>query len=394
MLSSLLQTLLGATFRANPAYEVVVFDRLPEHQQALLSNIRTDPDMYGVAVPRDSTAPASKAIDHDTALLFFTLQTPGRLPVYIQHLIAGDDGNDLARLVLDGLFEIERHGTFHSGAEAYAFLYGIAPQAEPTSLPARLSRDALQYAQALPIDDPMKLAARLYFYNRLPFTPIWRQRFPDQEAVDQFVGVHTGSALNGSFDQRWTRTSPPGGTKGWHMWRARRRQRNTTHSYKLYVSPDCASVPQAWQTTVAVLAESAAHSLKIGCDIYGLLRPDKIVAYFGSYADLEASATPLRRELAGCAAHGVPFTAAIGEDGLLSWGTDPPRDQQTFSWQISESWRVWVCHRLATALVLARQRPHQTIEPWRFAMERIQLEGVDVLTWTPAQTIWQASSEE
>ena len=139
-ISPLLRTLLDATFRANPAYDLVVFDRLPQHQQTLLGDIRNDPDMYGVAFRRDSTARASKAIDRDTALLFFTLQTPARLPAYVQRLIAGQDGEDIARLVLDGIFEIEHNGSFISGADAYTALYGAAPLPDATSLPARLSR--------------------------------------------------------------------------------------------------------------------------------------------------------------------------------------------------------------------------------------------------------------
>lgn len=392
MTMSLIPALFEATLRANPAYELVVFDRLSPQQQALLSNIRDDPNMYGVIVPRSPGGGASKAIDRDTALLFFTLQTPGRLPSYVRALIRDQDGEDIARLVLDGLLEIQHQGGFVSGADAYTLLYGVAPLPEATSAPARLSRAALRYAQQLQSDDTMQLAARLYFYHRLPLTPAWRQRFPDQAALDQFLGLHADGPAAAVREQHWMRTSPPQGTKGWHAWRSRHtRSRGGAQTYKLYVSPDCAQVPEAWQTTLAVLPAYGAHTIKIGCNVHGLLRPDKIVAYFRRHADLEAAAEHLQREIAGCPAHGVPFTAAITEDGLLSWGTDPPPDQQVLNWQPSESWRVWICHQLAAALVLARRRPNTAIEPWRFAMERVQLEGVDVLTWTPAATIWQAS---
>ena len=393
-LSPLLRTLLDATFRANPAYDLMVFDRLPEYQQTILGDIRNDPDMYGVAFLRDSASRVSKAIDRDTALLFFTLQSPGRLPAYVQHLVADQEGEDIARLVLDGIFEIEHNGSFVSGADAYTLLYGIAPLPDATSLPARLSRAALQYAQALQLNDVMKLAARLYFYHRQPLTPVWRQRFPSQAAIDHFLGLDSDAPIAALIEQHWARASSASGSKGWHIWRSRRtRSRSGNQTYKLYISPDFAQVPMAWQAALAVLASHAAHTIKIGCDVHGLLRPDKIVAYFGDFADLEAGASRLQSELGGCAAHGVPFTAAFGEEGLLSWGTDPPRDQQVLQWQASESWRVWICHRLAAALVQAREHPTETIEPWRFAMERLQFEGVDIQTWTPAATIWRAPEE-
>jgi hypothetical protein len=391
MVPALAHSLFEATFRASPAYDLMVFDRLPQYQQELLADLRNDPAMYGVIFPRESAARSSKAVDRDTALLIFTLQTPGRLPSYVRALLDRQDGEDIARLVLDGILEIECDGAFLSGADAYPLLYGIAPLPEAAGVPTRLSRAALQYAQALPIDDPMKLAARLYFYNRRPFTAMWRRQFPTQEAVDRFLGLDLEHTMSDPAYQHWTRISAPAGSKGWHAWRSRRARREADSTYKLYVSPDHACMAEAWRSTIGILAGYGAHMIKIGCDIQGMLRPDKIVAYFGRFADLEAGAAHLQRELAGCAAHGVPFTAALGADGLLSWGTDPPRDQQVMSWQSSESWRVWVCHRLAAALVLARGQANQLLEPWRFAMERVQLEGVDVATWTPAATIWQAS---
>jgi hypothetical protein len=393
MTAMLVDALFEATFRANPAYDLLAFDRLPQHQQAMLAELRADPSMYGVVFRHDSASRACKAVDRDTALLLFTLQSPSRLPSYVRALLADQEGDDIARLVLDGLLEIEHNGAFISGANAYAALYGLAPLPDATSVPARLSHAALQYAQALPIDDPMKLAARLYFYHRQPLTPFWRQQFPTQRSVDRFLGIEPEPAIAGVVERHWKRISPPTGSKGWHIWRARHSRHTSAISCKLYVSPDHSCLPIVWQATLEVLADSGAHMIKIGCDIHGLLRPDKIVVYFDDFAELQAGAARLERALGGCAAHGVPFTAAISDDGMLSWGTDPPPNQQVLSWQPAESWRVWICHRLAAALVLARQQAAQTIEPWRFAMQRIQLEGVDILTWTPAATIWQAAKE-
>ena len=58
------------------------------------------------------------------------------------------------------------------------------------------------------------------------------------------------------------------------------------------------------------------------------------------------------RSLGSCPAHGVPFTAEISPDGLLSWGADPPG--RSFSdGADSTSWRMWVTRRLAEYLTVA-----------------------------------------
>jgi hypothetical protein len=136
--------------------------------------------------------------------------------------------------------------------------------------------------------------------------------------------------------------------------------------------------------------------MKIGMDAAGLLRPDKIVAYFGSREDLDTAARELANELQGCPAHGVPFTAGIDDDGLLSWGIDPPESERPLSWLDRESWRLWIAKSLGAALALAKgaARPlaQQVVEPWRFAVERVRRHGVDVDTWTPADTLWRAGA--
>jgi hypothetical protein len=125
---------------------------------------------------------------------------------------------------------------------------------------------------------------------------------------------------------------------------------------------------------------------KIGKGAQGLLRPDKMVAYFSSYEDLAETAKQLEQEMARCPAQGVPFTAELGGDGLLSWGVDPPAEEQVLPWLERESWRLWVTNRLAVALIDTSNGNTAKLEPWQFALRRLQLEGVDTHTWTPAGT--------
>jgi hypothetical protein len=86
----------------------------------------------------------------------------------------------------------------------------------------------------------------------------------------------------------------------------------------------------------------------------------------------------------------VPFTAALDEAGLLSWGIDPPKHEQSLGWAAHESWRLWLTNRLAAALLLAKAGPSSQVEPWQFAIERLRFEGIEPYTWTPSKTLWDA----
>jgi hypothetical protein len=120
----------------------------------------------------------------------------------------------------------------------------------------------------------------------------------------------------------------------------------------------------------------------------GLLRPDKLVAYFTDQETLMSVADRLGERLRGMTAHGVPFTAAIDGDGLLSWGVDPPAAARPLSWQPQQSWRSWISLALAGALLEARQGGAD-VPPARFAVQRLGLEGVDTERWAPSPTLWR-----
>ncbi len=230
----------------------------------------------------------------------------------------------------------------------------------------------------------------MYFFNRQPVSPYWKRRYPTKAAVSDYLGLDkggTGSILRHS----WSKVKRNSPFDGWHLWRARgtgRRPRKAKASYKVYVSPNCGYVREAFQATLEVISTGLAHSVKVGDDVYGLLRPDKIVVYCNSLEEVQEIGDSLFNKLAGCPVHGVPFTAELGKDGLLSWGVDPPRTEQVLDWQERQSWRLWITNRLAAALLTARAGKAQDIEPWRFALERLELEGVDTTTWTPRGNIW------
>jgi hypothetical protein len=180
--------------------------------------------------------------------------------------------------------------------------------------------------------------------------------------------------------------------EAWMVWRGRqsRDQGRGGIKHKLYISPRLAALPAAFAGLVETMGETGCH-FKIGSSAAGLLRPDKMVVYFSSQEDLLAAASRLALRLDGLPAHGVPFSAEIAGDGLLSWGMDPPTSETRLSWEEPESWRLWIARRLAAALVAAHGAATAGVEPGDFALERLRQEGVDVDEWTPSPSIWEAA---
>jgi hypothetical protein len=379
-----LHTILGGVFRSNPAYELVSFDRLPQDQQAVLKDLACDPDCYGLLLPRAPGACGIKSVCHDTARLVRTLANGGRLPRSVEQSLGERSNQTVAKLVLDGVLEIEQEGKFVCGPEAYPVIFASHSDSEPQSVLSRLSQSALQYGQALEIDDASCLSGRLYCYNRIPLTPYWARRLPSKDAVFDFLGI---SALNRKgILKNWALPERRDFSDGWLHWWSRRHSAlpESHHGYKLYVSPLPDALPTAFRAVAELLDDSAVHSFKVGCDPIGILRPDKLVIYFRDFKTLEQTGRELGIRLSGCPAHGTPFTAAISDDGLLSWGIDPP-PEAALRGRAPESWRLWVTNRLAAALVLARKVAWRGIQPWQFAIERLRLEDVDTVAWAPNQ---------
>jgi hypothetical protein len=389
-----IKDILKATFRANPSYELVLFDRLSPEQQAVLADLRKDPDLYGVLRPIQPSGLGIKSVCCDTALLYLTLQRPGALPSYVQGSFGKECNKAIAELVLDSVLEIGKDdGSFVSGSDAYELLYDEKRSTTALGNLAQLSVEALKYAQALDIGDITRLSARMYFYNRQPASPKLLDRLPTVDAVAKCLGIHKNGSNQRTLSRHWLETplSPP--YNGWRMWERRDEELEPAQSakitYKLYVSPALDFIQEAFGATVQVMTLVKAPKFKVGSDVYGLLRPDKIVAYFEQFETLQDASQRLQNKLAGCPVHGVPFTAELAGDGLMSWGMDPPRNQQALIWQERESWRLWVTNHLATALLSAKQAKSSTLEPWQFALERLQLEGVNTVSWVPEKTIWE-----
>lgn len=382
----------GGSFRANPRYRLVPLERLTPAERQALGDVGGDPDLYGVLRPEPGSGLQPRSLSCETALLFLTLAEPGPVPAYAVARLGDRLERTVGRLVLDAVLEVERDGEFVAGARAGKL---VAPERASGGRGriAELSCAALRYGQALAGVSESELAMRLYFYGRRPVSSALRRRLADEAAVAAFQGIGPGGSAREALDTGWQEISPARGRRSsWRRWRAvpmtRREAEPAGAAYKLYVSPAIEGLEAAVGAVATSLATARGVSaFKVGCDAHGICRPDKLVVYFDRLDDLQAGAAVLRERLRGCPAHGVPFTAAITRDGLLSWGADPPV-RPSADGAGGASWRMWVTERLAEYLTVARDAGPEGLEPWEFALERLRLSGVDTDTWVPASGMW------
>ena len=373
-------------FRSSPFIDLKQLGDLSAEEREKFRDLQSDPDFYGLLFPKPPLTLNLKAVARQTAELFQSLSSPGR----IQDEFLGDreSAADVIDLVLDGILEIESAEGFVSGSDALPVLCEPADvRGSQDDSATSLSHRALLHAQDLETEDPQALTMALYLYNRIPLSPFWKTRFASRDAILAYLGADRGP-LRALLDREWILTQ---NLKGWHSWSPRTRSRRTAAdvTYKLYISPRPERIRDAFEVLVRVLTDFPETPFKIGDSAPGLLRPDKLVTYFPTRERLDEVAGVLHRELAGCDAHGVPFTAAIDDSGLLSWGVDPPDNDRALQWLGRDSWRLWVAKRLGAALSVAKAaRSAGAVEPWRFAIERARRHGIDVETWTPSAALW------
>lgn len=368
----------GARYRAAPHFRIVAPRDLPGAVASRFQLLANAPDATAVLLPRDGSAGGARALTTETAGLFRSLSVP-------RPLGAGEGGGTraVARLVLDCVLELEHEGAFVSGPAAHpAWFDGLAPRA--ASRHAALSHAAVRHGDALGIGGGA-LQRRLYQFNSRPATPAWRQRLADDSAVAAFLRAD-------SPPRGLTHTLEP----AWHYWRRGRRQARSgggAPNLKLYVSPGIEGLPDALHATLKFLQSgSGMVAVKAARDVYGLMRPDSLVAYFTDAGALDAAASQLVQALAGMVPQGVPFTAEHGGDGLLSWAADPPADAASIDWSGDSSWRAWITGRLASSLTLAAAHP-TALPAWVFALDRLSLDGVDPETWTPSDSVWAGAAD-
>lgn len=207
-------------------------------------------------------------------------------------------------------------------------------------------------------------------------SPQLRRAFPAPESASDHL-LHDDEDLRRRLTGGWRRRRFSGEDAGWALWtRPPGDPRHGHATHKLYVSPLLDGMRAAFGVVIPLLSDSGALGFKVGAELPYLLRPDKLVLYFGDRAELDRVAAALAPALAGLTPHGVPFTCRCSADGLLSWGMDPPG-------ATDQSWRSWLAARLARAMTDAAP-------PGRVAAALAQADalGVDSVTWEPRAVDW------
>jgi hypothetical protein len=371
-----------STLRANPEFELVLLEQLPAEQQEPLSALRKDPSFYGVVRSRTAPGLSAKAVSHGTAALLKALKEPGRLPEQALR----DSAAELAitQLLWDGVLQLAQGANWICGPAACSL--ATKASLEPQGALGNLSLQAIQDAAALRAGSAMQLYGTLYRYNSLPLTPHWLRRISSRAALEDYLQIGAAGRNRSELDRGWTYAFPVAKKGPWLAWISRASTwRPHTTTYKLYLSPLPVHLRETFPVWLAAITAAGAFHFKVGSEVRGLLRPDKMVAYFTQRAALEQAADRIAKELSGCPAQGVPFTAELNGGALLSWGIDPPLEEALPAWLRQQSWRQWVCNRLGAALAVAKHYESPAMPAWRFALERLRLDGIDVTAWTPLE---------
>jgi hypothetical protein len=367
--------------RSNPHFRLVPYDRLAAPERTELKSLSEDPDFFGVLLPPPDSKHPAKSVSRDAALLFLALGEPACLPHLLAALFGPDAGDRLRHLVLDGVLEVEQAGQFLSGAEALDPLKD-GPETAPTSRVAQLSSDGIAYAVALESLELHQVAGRLYRFNTAPGTPALHRRFATSE--QQLAFVSGTGAVARQLRTRW-RSEPV--KDSWLVWSG---QHIAGAAYKLYVSPALDHLPAVFAAAIESFAAARCTQFKLGRGAFGLLRPDKLVAHFVELDHLLRAAELIQKSAVGASAQGVPFSAPIDADGLLSWGMDPPRSGQVLAGGEYQSWRQWLTERIA---VYAMEAGQSETDLHAFVRKRIALDGVDPVSWNPDLAIWREPAQ-
>ena len=163
-----------------------------------------------------------------------------------------------------------------------------------------LSRDALRYGQELVgLPEPL-LAQRLYGYGRLPVCAQLQRRLGNGVAVAAYLGLGADGPVRLRRSTRAGTSTSRRGRRASELarvapaTRVRRSAGPGPPGYKLYISPATGELKAALGAVASSLATARGlRAFKVGANVRGLGRPDKLVVYFERLDDLRAGADTL-----------------------------------------------------------------------------------------------------
>ena len=183
-----------------------------------------------------------------------------------------------------------------------------------------LTRQAIVYAAHLSrLNAPARaMSQAVYDFNRLPATPApgYAGSVPLADEVEAQLASE-GRRVADRFARSVEAESR------WLYWIRRDQPFGGRLRHKLYVSPTVRALPATLALVMRTADDQDTPSFKLGLDLHGVLRSDKLVVYFTEPEARRRFAEDLLRRAQGLDAHGVPLTRPIGDDGLLSSAEDP-----------------------------------------------------------------------
>lgn len=373
--------LMNETFLANPKWLLVEKGLLNQPGLPALADLLADENIFGIfKLQNHKVSTTSKIAYKDVALLFYHLNTPSPLPAFIKNSYDDETNAMIAKLVSDEILSIKTEEGFVSGADAGKCLFKTETDATANTknFLSQLSEKAIAFALKYKNVDQSFIATSLYTFNTLPI--LNAERIND---VERFLGIGLNTPLEKELLKEWIK-HPPTKSYNWIMW-SRRQETATTHvsvTYKLYVSPALFCFKEVFAKTVSLLSASNAFGFKTGADHNGLARPDKFIIYFSSYNDMLITAKKLKKMLTGYAVHGVPFTAQLDDNGLISWGIDPPSDEVIQQLE-GGSWRAGVAEKISAAITHAAANNISEDKIINHIQQKMLTERIDPSTWTP-----------
>jgi hypothetical protein len=371
-----------------PSYRLIEWNQLGLAQIEMLSGLYDETEVYGIFQPVDKLSNLTLKVAYkEVALLYFHLEHVNILPRYLY--LSGEQkiNSTIVQLVLDSIVEIEYNGNFVSGSAAIKAIFGetlFETSLVPDHL-SQLSMEAIQYGLLLRNLDMRSLSYRLYTFNTTPWDEFAKSKFNADSSVKEFLFCYADNEINNLLNQYWE-PDDLSEEKYWLSWKKMAAGKNyciaqDKPTFKLYISPGIHDLPKLFYQLIHVLSASQTLSFKIGNTVQGLLRPDKMVAYFESKKALMETAALLKKELTGYTPQGVAFTAQIDETGILSWGVDPPVTD-ILSTIEAGSWRLKVTDQLALAIVQAQADQLSFGESVQFIQAKLLSVGINTEDWT------------
>ena len=269
-------------------FRLVAFGDLPRSQQIAFKDLTNDPTFFGLLLPADGIP-----LPHRKSLFALIPQSYWRNwtdPKILSSLGVLEDADSdwsqqsLVSSASDGVIEAQgEDGHFLSGWAA------VRPHDLPgTDIPLLnvddVSHAAILYGSSLGLTEPTALAARLYFFNRVPWSGRWADHFAD--VADQTIRL--AAKIN------WRLLNKEAEKDAWLFWRPPRlpSRHARERTFKLYINPAPSSVLEVFELLCPALSMTRSVGFKIGRTAIDLLRiPIQIqkLAYFDTYPGLAPS---------------------------------------------------------------------------------------------------------